>query len=111
MLDTVLQTIEDRRDASLAKLIEFLSIPSVSTQSQHAGDMVRCATWFADQLKFGGFTVAVEPTGGHPIVLAKNKHQPGRPTILVYGHYDVQPPEPLDQWITPPFEPAVRKTA
>lgn len=111
MLNKILKTIDTRRDASLAKLMEFLSIPSISTQPEHSHDMLRCATWLADELKFAGLTVSVEPTAGHPIVLAKNQHQPGRPTVLVYGHYDVQPPEPLDQWITPPFEPAIRKTS
>ncbi len=111
MLDNVLQTIDDRRDASVAALKEFLAIPSVSTKPEHKADMVRCATWLADQLRFGGLQAAVRPTAGHPIVVAKNKHQPGRPTVLLYGHYDVQPPEPLDLWTTPPFEPAVRDGA
>jgi acetylornithine deacetylase/succinyl-diaminopimelate desuccinylase-like protein len=111
MLDQVLATIDQRRDASLARLMEFLRIPSVSTKPQHKDDMVRCATWLADQLKFAEFSVKVEPTGGHPIVLAKNRHQPGRPTVLMYGHYDVQPVEPLELWTNPPFEPAVKRTA
>ena len=111
MLDKVLQTIDDRRDASVAALKEFLAIPSVSTKPEHKADMVRCATWLADQLRFGGLQAAVRPTPGHPVVVAKNKHQPGRPTVLLYGHYDVQPPEPLDLWTTPPFEPTVRDGA
>ncbi|HSV15539.1 MAG TPA: dipeptidase [Tepidisphaeraceae bacterium] len=110
MLDQVLATIDQRRDASLAQLKEFLAIPSVSTKPDHAPHMLRCATWLADHLKFAGFNVSIEPTNGHPIVLAKNRHEPNRPTVLVYGHYDVQPPEPLDLWTTPPFEPTVRKT-
>jgi acetylornithine deacetylase/succinyl-diaminopimelate desuccinylase-like protein len=65
----------------------------------------------ADQFKFAALEVSVMPTGGHPAVVAKNKHRPGRPTVLLYGHYDVQPPEPLEQWVTPPFEPAVRGNA
>lgn len=109
MLNQVLTTIDNRRAASLERLKEFLRIPSVSTKPEHQPDMQRCATWLADQLKFAGFDVKIEPTGGHPVVLAKNRHQPGRPTILVYGHYDVQPPEPLELWTTPPFEPTVRK--
>jgi acetylornithine deacetylase/succinyl-diaminopimelate desuccinylase-like protein len=110
MLDQVLATIDQRRDASLEQLKEFLSIASVSTDPAHTADMKRCATWLSDQLKFAGFNVRIEPTAGHPVVLAKNRHEPGRPTVLVYGHYDVQPPEPLEEWITPPFEPTVRKT-
>ena len=66
------------------------------------------ATWLADQLKAAGYTATVMPTGGHPAVVAKNNHQPNRPTVLIYGHYDVQPPEPLDLWTTPAFEPTVR---
>src|SRR5438105_4705528 len=110
MLDQVLATIDQRRDASLAQLKEFLAIPSVSTKPEHKPDMLRCANWLADKLKAAGFAVTVEATSGHPVVLARNQHQPDRPTVLIYGHYDVQPPEPLDLWITPPFEPTVRKT-
>ena len=109
MLEQVLKTIDQRRDASLAQLTQFLSIPSISTKPDHKPDMVRCANWLADQLKFAGFAVKIEPTAGHPIALAKNRHQAGRPTVLVYGHYDVQPVEPLELWVTPPFEPAVRE--
>jgi acetylornithine deacetylase/succinyl-diaminopimelate desuccinylase-like protein len=111
MLETVLKTIDQRRDASLAQLKEFLSIPSVSTQPEHKADMVRCATWIADHLKQAALTASIMPTAGHPIVLAKNQHVAGRPTVLLYGHYDVQPPEPLELWESPPFEPTVRKTA
>jgi len=109
-LASVLATIDHRRDASLAQLKEFLAIPSVSTQPAHKGDMLKCAAWLSDQLREAGFAVRVEATPGHPIVLAKNEHKPGRPTVLIYGHYDVQPPEPLDLWQSPPFEPTVRKT-
>jgi acetylornithine deacetylase/succinyl-diaminopimelate desuccinylase-like protein len=110
MLKSVLSTIDQRRDASLAQLKEFLAIPSVSTKPEHKGDMLKCAAWLSDQLQQAAFAVRVMPTAGHPIVLAKNKHVAGRPTVLVYGHYDVQPAEPLELWISPPFEPAVRKT-
>ena len=111
MLEQVLKTIDGRTDQSLAALKEFLAIPSVSTKPEHGADMLRCATWLADQLKFGGFDVSVMPTGGHPAVVAKNRHEKGRPTVLVYGHYDVQPVEPLDLWTTKPFEPTVRNGA
>jgi acetylornithine deacetylase/succinyl-diaminopimelate desuccinylase-like protein len=111
MLTNVLRTIDDRRDAAVAALSEFLAIPSVSTKPEHAGDMRRCATWLADQLNAAGMRATLRETGGgkgHPLVLAKNEHKPGRPTVLMYGHYDVQPPEPLEKWTTPPFEPAIR---
>jgi acetylornithine deacetylase/succinyl-diaminopimelate desuccinylase-like protein len=111
MLDQVLGTIESRQHQSVVALTEFLSIPSISAKPEHAPDMIRCATWLADQLRFAGLDTAVMETGGHPAVVAKNKHIPGRPTVLLYGHYDVQPPEPLELWTTPPFEPAVRNGA
>ena len=107
-LDDVLKTLEGRRDQAVAALSELLSIPSVSTTPEHAGDCRRCASWLADQLNFGGMKASVMKTPGHPVVVAKNRHEAGRPTVLFYGHYDVQPAEPLDLWTTPPFEPTVR---
>jgi acetylornithine deacetylase/succinyl-diaminopimelate desuccinylase-like protein len=110
MLESVLATIDQRRDASLSQLKELLSILSVSTKPQHKADMLKCAAWLSDQLQEAALSVQVMPTPGHPIVLAKNKHEPGKKTVLVYGHYDVQPPEPLELWTSPPFEPTIRKT-
>jgi acetylornithine deacetylase/succinyl-diaminopimelate desuccinylase-like protein len=110
MLESVLSTIDQRRDASLLQLKELLAIPSVSTKPEHKADMLKCAAWLADRLGEAALTARILPTPGHPIVLARSKHLPGRKTVLVYGHYDVQPPEPLELWTTPPFEPAVRKT-
>lgn len=104
----ILQTIDSTRDESVAKLRDFLSIPSVSTKPEHAPDLRRCAQWLAGQLNAAGLKAEIRATAGHPIVLAKNTHKPGRPTVLLYGHYDVQPPEPLDKWKTPPFEAAIR---
>ncbi len=111
MLDQVLATIDAQQHQSLDLLKQFLSIPSVSTKPEHGPDMTRCATWISDQLRFAGLEVSIMPTGGHPAVVAKNRHQPGRPTVLMYGHYDVQPPEPEDLWTTPPFEPTIRDGA
>ncbi|HEX8521405.1 MAG TPA: dipeptidase [Tepidisphaeraceae bacterium] len=111
MLDQVLKTIDGREHQSLDMLKTFLSIPSVSTKPEHQPDMIKCATWIADQLRFAGLDAAIMETGGHPAVVAKNKHVPGRPTVLMYGHYDVQPPEPLDLWTTAPFVPTVRDGA
>jgi acetylornithine deacetylase/succinyl-diaminopimelate desuccinylase-like protein len=110
-LSSVLAKIDSRREQTLGGLMELLRIPSVSTKPEHAADMTRCANWLADRLRAANLKADVRPTGGHPIVLAKNEHQPDRPTVLFYGHYDVQPPEPLDKWITPPFEPTVRNGA
>jgi acetylornithine deacetylase/succinyl-diaminopimelate desuccinylase-like protein len=108
MLEAVLQTIDSRRHQAVSALKEFLSIPSVSTDPKYKPEMQRCAQWLADQLKFAALEVSVMQTGGHPAVVAKNKHVAGRPTVLFYGHYDVQPAEPLNLWTTPPFEPTVK---
>ncbi|MDB5297844.1 MAG: dipeptidase [Phycisphaerales bacterium] len=108
MLDQALATIDARKQASLALLTEFLRIPSVSTKPEHAGDLKRCADWLAGQFRDAGLSADVHPTPGHPVVVAKNVHKPGRPTVLLYGHYDVQPPEPLELWTTPAFEPTER---
>jgi acetylornithine deacetylase/succinyl-diaminopimelate desuccinylase-like protein len=114
VLSSVLQTIESRREQSIAALKEFLAIPSVSAKLDNQLEMRRCAQWLADHLAFAGLDVKVMPTGGgkgQSVVVARNKHLPGRPTVLFYGHYDVQPPEPLELWTSPPFEPAVRDGA
>ncbi|HWE95708.1 MAG TPA: dipeptidase [Tepidisphaeraceae bacterium] len=109
MLNQVLQSIDARRQGSLSDLKDFLRIPSVSTKPEHAPDLQRCAAWLADKLRNAKLDAKVLPTGGHPVVVAKNEHRPGRPTVLFYGHYDVQPPEPLEKWVTPPFDPTIRK--
>lgn len=90
-------------------LLEFLRFPSVSTQSEHAPDLSACATWLQNKFTAIGLDAAVLPTGGHPAVVARTPHDPAKRTVLIYGHYDVQPPDPLDQWVTPPFEPTLRK--
>jgi len=111
MLKSVLQTIDARRKQIASSLADFLRIPSVSSNPAHAADMQRCAQWLSGQLAEAGLEAKIMPTRGHPVVLAKSQHRPGRPTVLFYGHYDVQPPDPLDLWTTPPFEPTVRGNA
>jgi acetylornithine deacetylase/succinyl-diaminopimelate desuccinylase-like protein len=97
------------RPRFVAELKEFVRFPSVSNQPQHARDVRRCASWLAADLRRIGLEqVRIVSTGRHPIVYAAWQHARGRPTILVYGHYDVQPPEPLSEWRTPPFQPVVR---
>jgi acetylornithine deacetylase/succinyl-diaminopimelate desuccinylase-like protein len=97
------------RDQAVAELIEFLRIPSISSLPAHRPDVERAAEWLADRLRHAGLEwVTVHPTGGHPVVTASAPYQAGRPTVLVYGHYDVQPVDPLEAWESPPFEPAVR---
>ena len=90
------------------ELKDLLRIPSVSAQPVHKPDMQRAAEWVRDQCTQAGLAAEIVPTAGHPIVYAEWTKAPGAPTVLVYGHYDVQPPDPLDQWVTPPFEPTVR---
>jgi len=114
MLPSVLQTIESRCEHAVANLKEFLSIPSISAKPDNELEMRRCAQWLADHLTFAGLDAKLMPTGGgkgHPILVARNKHVAGRPTVLLYGHYDVQPPDPLDLWTSPPFQPTVRNGA
>ncbi len=91
----------------LESLLTCLRFPSISTDSRHAGDVRACADWLAGRLGDAGFTTEIHPTPGHPVVLAKNVHRPGRPTVLLYGHYDVQPVDPLELWKSPPFEPRI----
>jgi len=90
------------------ELFDLLRIPSVSARSEHAGDVRRAAEWMRDALARLGFEASIHPTAGHPIVLAEWRKAPGAPTVVVYGHYDVQPAEPLELWESPPFEPTVR---
>ena len=91
------------------ELFEFLRIPSVSARTEHDGDTERAAEWVATSLRTAGLSATVHPTPGHPIVLGEWRKAPaGAPTVLIYGHYDVQPAEPLDLWTSPPFEPTVR---
>jgi succinyl-diaminopimelate desuccinylase len=90
------------------ELCELLRIPSVSADPARRGDMQQAADWVADQFRHLGFMAEVIPTAGHPLVYAESPAVPGAPTALVYGHYDVQPPEPLEKWLSPPFEPTRR---
>ena len=91
------------------ELFDFLRIPSVSARSEHTADVARAAEWVATSMRAAGLTAEVCPTAGHPIVVGEWRGAaPGRPTVLVYGHYDVQPAEPLELWESPPFEPTLR---
>src|SRR5260370_41653490 len=102
--------IDGQRDQHLAELCEFLRIPSVSAKSEHKPDIERGARWVADNLRAAGFkTVEIIPTNLHPLVYAESLEASGKPTILFYCHYDVQPAEPLDLWTSPAFGPPVRK--
>jgi acetylornithine deacetylase/succinyl-diaminopimelate desuccinylase-like protein len=101
--------IESLREAHLEELKELLRIPSVSTKSEHKPDIERAARWVAEKLRAAGLeNVEIAPTKMHPLVYGESLHAPGKPTVLFYGHYDVQPAEPLELWTTPAFEPVVR---
>src|SRR6188472_1385758 len=93
----------------VAELIEFVRFASVSAGPKHTRDISNCAAWLAAHLRRAGLDrVRVLPTRGSPIVYADWLHAPGRPTVLIYGHYDVQPADPISEWQSPPFEPVVR---
>jgi len=109
-MQKLLSYLDADKDRTLAELREFISIPSVSSQTDHAPDMRRCAEWISARLKAIGLEhVQVMETAGHPIVYADWLGAPGMPTVLLYGHYDVQPVDPVDLWSSPPFEATVRE--
>jgi acetylornithine deacetylase/succinyl-diaminopimelate desuccinylase-like protein len=91
----------------LDDLLTFLSFASISTDSANKGDVDACADWLGAKLSGMGLDVDKHFTAGHPIVVARNAHLKGRPTVMIYGHYDVQPVDPLELWKTPPFEPTI----
>lgn len=108
-MQKLLSYLEQNKDRYLAELKEWLAIPSISTSKENAGDVKRCAEWTANHMKQIGLqNVQIFPTAGHPIVYADWLNAPGKPTVLLYGHYDVQPPEPLELWTTPPFQADIR---
>ncbi|MFB3819726.1 MAG: dipeptidase [Candidatus Methylomirabilales bacterium] len=101
--------IQERREAFVEELKDFLRIPSVSTKAEHKEDVQKAAEWLVGRMQGIGLENArVMPTAGHPVAYAEWLKAPGKPTALIYGHYDVQPAEPLDLWVTGPFEPSVR---
>lgn len=105
-LDQVLASIDANLDNSLERLFALLKIPSISTDPAFAGECNRAADWLAAELAALGFDAAVRPTNGRPMVLAHSRTVHARaPHVLFYGHYDVQPPDPLERWNSPPFEP------
>jgi acetylornithine deacetylase/succinyl-diaminopimelate desuccinylase-like protein len=101
--------IQDNTKRFIEELFELLRIPSISAQSDHRGDMVRCAEWLRDALLASGADRAeVMPTAGNPVVYAEKIIDPAAPTVLVYGHYDVMPVDPVNEWNTDPFEPVIK---
>ncbi|HEX6509283.1 MAG TPA: dipeptidase [Chloroflexota bacterium] len=101
--------LAERGAKSLDELENFLRIPSISALPEHAADVRRAAEWTANRLRAAGVEhVEIMPTGGHPVVYGDWLHAPGKPTVLIYGHFDVQPVDPVELWDSAPFEPQVR---
>jgi acetylornithine deacetylase/succinyl-diaminopimelate desuccinylase-like protein len=108
-METIRQYIADNKDRFLEELFELIRIPSVSAKEENKADMLRAANWLKDSLlKAGADKAEIYTTNGHPILFGEKIISDDLPTVLVYGHYDVQPPEPLEQWNTKPFEPVIK---
>jgi acetylornithine deacetylase/succinyl-diaminopimelate desuccinylase-like protein len=103
-MNAVLQYIEDNKNRFVDELCQYLRFPSVSAQPDHRPDMAACAEWLVKHCQGIGLEAEARPTAGHPVVVARTKRT-GKPSYLVYGHYDVQPAEPFELWKSPPFEP------
>lgn len=107
-LDQIDRYLEAHADRHLDELKQFLRIPSVSADSRHKGDVRKAADFVMSHFRSAGLEAELVETAGHPICYGHWQKAVGAPTVLIYGHYDVQPPDPLDKWVTPPFEPTVR---
>ena len=107
-MDAVLQYLNSSQQTALDELFEFLRIPSVSADSAFQPKMQQCAEFVLQAMTTAGLTAEIIPTKGHPIIYGERIEDSSLPTILIYGHYDVQPPDPLELWTTPPFEPQIR---
>ena len=107
-LSQVLEFVDEHRQQFQEDLTELLRIPSVSADSKFRGDVRKAAEWLVEHIKQIGLKVELIETGGHPLVYAESPPVPDAPIALVYGHYDVQPPDPLNEWTSPPFEPTER---
>jgi acetylornithine deacetylase/succinyl-diaminopimelate desuccinylase-like protein len=107
-MQDVIDFVTSAQTQSLNQLFEFLRIPSVSADSAFNPHVDRCAEFVRQAMAQAGLAAEIIPTPGHPIVYGERIEDPSLPTILVYGHYDVQPPDPLDLWTSPPFEPQIR---
>lgn len=103
-MNAVLEYLDQNKSRFVDELCQYLRFPSVSAQPEHRGDMEACAQWLADHCRKIGLEARVCPTAGHPVVVATTGRT-GQPHYVIYGHYDVQPPEPFELWKSPPFEP------
>ena len=105
---SILDTLKSASEVHLQDLVEWLRIPSISSDSQRSGDVRAAADWVMQKFTAAGLEVELIPTDRHPFVYAETEAVPGAPVVMVYGHYDVQPVEPLDEWISGPFDPTIR---
>ena len=104
--DDLFDRLARERGRHLDELLDYLRIPSISTDPEYAGEVNRCADWLLARMGEAGLTAEKIATAGHPLVYAEwTGAGPDRPTVLFYGHYDVQPPDPLAEWRNPPFQP------
>jgi acetylornithine deacetylase/succinyl-diaminopimelate desuccinylase-like protein len=105
---TPFEYLEQTKEKRMNELFEFLRFPSISARSEHKGDVAACGEWLKNHLAGIGFAASLHETGGHPIIYAEYLADPNATTILYYGHYDVQPVDPLNLWASPPFQPEIR---
>lgn len=107
-MEKILAYLEQNQTRFIKELCDYVRFPSVSAQPAHKEDMIHAANWLAERACAAGLQARLEPTAGNPVVMATTGRRKGKPHYVVYGHYDVQPPEPFDLWKTPPFEPTLR---
>ena len=110
--------LDQRQEQSIEELLDFLRIPSISSLPEHVGDVERAGQWVAERCTRAGLeNIEIMPTGrsasaqssrGHPVVYGDWLHAPGKPTILIYGHFDTQPVDPIELWDNDPFDPVIR---
>ena len=110
-MQSVLEYLAENEARLVDELCTYLRFPSISAQSDHRPDMRACADWLVSHCQEMGLKARRHATSGHPLVTASTPRRKGRPHFLIYGHYDVQPPDPLDQWHSPPFVPSIRNGA
>ena len=108
-MDSVISYIKSNINSYVNELLDYIRIPSISTLESHKNEMQRCAEFISNKIKNAGMNrVEIFQTEGHPIVYGEWLEAPGKPTVLIYGHYDVQPVDPLELWNNPPFEPVIK---
>ena len=107
-MEKILTYLEQNQSRFIQELCDYVRFPSISAQPSHKEDMIKAANWLADRSRAAGLDARLEPTAGNPVVMATTGRRLGKPHYVVYGHYDVQPPEPFELWKTPPFEPTIR---